>query len=167
MYFWKINDLKQLIVERGLSEAQVFYYVLLFVGLSAAGIEFMAYFPSEHPNAWTYVQSGLNFVIPIIGTVVAYHANRGAEGSDFAAKYFSISFVVLMRFLVYLPPIVVALFVYYGLSIDWSSSNVEEEFQTGWFEVVLLSVWYTALYARIAEHIRDTAKAPLCSRRTQ
>ena len=159
MYFWKINDLKQLIVERGLSEAQVFYYVLLFVGFSAAGIEFMAYFPPEDPNAWTYVQSGLNFVILIVGTVIAYHANRGAEGRNFAAKYFSISFVVLMRFLVYLIPVIVALFVYYGLSVDWSSPDVEKEFQTGWFEVVLQLAWYTALYARIVKHIRDTTKA--------
>lgn len=159
MYFWKINDLKKLIVERGLSEAQIFYYVLLFVGLSAAGIEFMAYFPSEDPNAWTYVQSGLNFLIPVIGTVVAYHANRGAEGKAFAAKYFSISFVMAIRFFVYLIPVMVALLIYQGVSVDWSSFEDDAAFQTGWFEVVLLSAWYAALYVRIAKHIRDTTKA--------
>jgi hypothetical protein len=159
MYFWKINDLKKLIVERGLSEAQIFYYVLLFVGLSVAGIEFTAYFPSENPNGWTYVQSGLNLFIPVTGTVAAYHGNRGAEGTAFAAKYFSISLVMLVRFFVYLIPVMVVLFVYYGLSIDWSSPEAEDTFETGWFEVVLISAWSAALYARIVKHIRDTANA--------
>jgi hypothetical protein len=159
MYIWKINELKKLIVERGLSEAQVFYYVLLFVGFSVVGIELMAYFPYEDPNVWNYLQSCLNFTIPIVGTIAAYHANGGAKGKSFAAKYFSISFVVLVRFLVYLIPVMVALFVYYALSSDWSSLENDETFQTGWVEVVPLSVWYAALYGAVVKHIRDTAKA--------
>src|SRR5688572_24760682 len=104
MYFWKINDLKRLIVERGLSEAQAFYYLLLFVGLSAASIELITYFPATDPSAWNYLDSILNLVIPIAGTVAAYRANRGAAGKNFAAKYLSISFVISIRFLVYLIP---------------------------------------------------------------
>ena len=121
MYFWKINELKKQIVERGLSEAQVFYYILLFVGFSIAGVELVGYFPYEEPNGWSYLQSGLNFIIPIAGTIAAYHVNGGENGKAFAAKYFSISFVVLVRFLVYLIPVMVVLFVYYELSINWSS----------------------------------------------
>lgn len=159
MFFWKIDDLKRLIVERGLSEAQTFYYILLFVGLSAAGVELVAYFPAVTPNAWTYVQSCLNFLIPIIGTVAAYHANGGARGKAFAAKYFSIGFVMLIRFLVYFTPVMIVLFMYYALSIDWSASDDEAAIPTGWFDVALLTVWSTALYARIAKHIRDTTVA--------
>jgi hypothetical protein len=159
MYFWNVNGLKKHILEHGLSEAQIFYYVLLFVALSAAGMELLAYFPTENPNAWNYIESGLNFLIPTIGTVIAYHANRGAKGTNFAAKYFSICFVMLIRFLVYIIPVMVALAIYYGLSVDWSSPDIEESFATGWFEVMLLSAWYAAFYARVAKHIRDTAKA--------
>ncbi len=157
MYIWKINELKKQIVEQGLSEAQVFYYILLFVGFSMVGIELVAYFPYENPNGWDYLQSGLNFVIPLAGTIAAYHVNGGANGKAFAAKYFSISFVVLVRFLVYLIPVMVLLFAYYGLSIDWTSPGDDEALQTGWVEVALLAVWSAALYGAVVKHIRDTA----------
>jgi len=159
MYFWKINELKKQIMEQGLSEAQVFYYILLFVGFSIVGVELVGYFPYEAPNGWSYLQSGLNFIIPIAGTIAAYHVNGGANGKTFAAKYFSISFVVLIRFLVYLIPFMVVLFIYYGISIDWSSLEDDEALQTEWFEVVLLAVWSAALYGAVVKHIRDVAKA--------
>jgi hypothetical protein len=145
MYFWKINDLKRLIVERGLSETQVFYYLLLFVGLSAASIELIAYFPATDPNAWNYLDSILNLVIPIVGTIAAYHANHGAAGKNFAAKYLSIGFVISIRFLVYLIPLIIV-FLF---------SSPEEE--SDWFEIVLFAAWYVVMYARIVKHIRDTA----------
>lgn len=154
-------------MKKGLSETQTFYYILLFVGFSVIGIEFMGYFPYEDPNAWDYFKSGLNLAIPIIGTIAAYRANGGAKGKAFAAKYFSISFVVLMRFTIYLIPIVVGLLIYYGASIDWSTLEDDVSFQTGWFEVVLLSAWYVALYFAVVKHIGDTVKPSPTSQRSR
>ncbi len=159
MYFWKIDSLKKHLRENDLTEAQTFYYILLFVGLSAVGMELMPYFPIENPNSWNHIESVVNILIPTIGTIVAYRANGAAEGRQFAGKYFSISFVMAIRFLFYLIPAVIVLGVYYGLSVDWSSPDVEQAFDTGWFEVLLFSSWYAALYWRIVKHVRDAANA--------
>ncbi len=170
MYFWNISGLKKSILENRLSETHNFYYILLFVGVSSASLELVGYFPAEDPSSWDYIQSGLNLIITIVGTVLAYRANGAGAGKNFAGKYFSIGFVVLIRFLVLLIPVFVAIAIYYGLSLDWSSPDidlevddleVEESFATGWFEVLLISAWYVAYYARVVKHVRDTAKASM------
>ncbi|HKQ31239.1 MAG TPA: hypothetical protein VJS66_08145 [Burkholderiales bacterium] len=159
MYFWRIDELKKLIVKRGLSETQVFYYVLIYVVFAALGTEMAAYFPTTDPGVWEYVQSVMNCLIPIVGTVAAYRANGGAAGTAFVEKYFSIGFVMLVRFLVYLLPILVVLVVYYAFSLDWSSlddDDAEAAFASSWFEVTLFSLWLAAMYWRICQHIKDT-----------
>lgn len=159
MYFWNVNGLKKQIVEKGLSETQVFYYILLSVFLTLAAMEVMPYLPIDNPNTWNYLQSAVNLLIPTAGTILAYRANRGAQGKDFAAKYFSIGFVMSIRFLVYFIPLILVLGVYYALTVDWSSPEAASAFDANWFEVALFSAWYAALYARIVKHIGDTAGA--------
>lgn len=159
MYFWNINNLKKDISEHRLSETQIFYYVLVYVALSALGVELVKYFPAEEFNSWGLAESVLYVAIAIVGTIAAYRANGGAGGQGFAAKYFSVGLVVLIRFLPLAIFVVIAIVAYHGLTVDWSSPEVEESFDTGWLEVSLISVWYVAYYARVVKHIRDTAKA--------
>jgi len=159
MYFWNINNIKKDIREHRLSETQIFYYVLLYVALSALGMELATYFPAEEFNSWDLTESVLYVAITIVGTIAAYRANGGAVGQGFAARYFSIGFVVLIRFLPLAILVLIAIVAYQGLSVDWSSPEIEESFDTGWLEVSLISVWYVAYYARVVKHIRDTAKA--------
>lgn len=170
MYFWNIKSLKKDISENRLSEAHVFYYILLYVGLSVASLELVGYFPAEDSNSWDYIQSGLNILIAIAGTIAVYRANGGAAGKRFAEKYVSTGLVVLIRFLPVLIPVMVAIFVYDGLAVEWSSPDVdlevddlevEESFATGWFEVLLISAWYVAYYARVVKHVRDMARASI------
>ncbi len=159
MYFWNLKSLKKDILEHRLSEAQIFYYVLIYIGLSAVSLELVGYFPADDPNSWDYIHSGLNIIIAIVGTIAVYRANDGAAGKRFAEKYFSIGLVVLIRFLPALIPIMVAIFAYYGLAVDWSSPDVEADFGTGWLEVLLVSAWYVAYYVRLVKHVGDTARA--------
>lgn len=153
MYFWNIKSLKQEIRENRLRETWIFYYILIYIVLNAIGIETVAYLPNDESNAWDYAQSLLNIVIAVVGTTLAYRANGGAAGSQFAAKYFSISLVTLIRFIVYFIPVAVAIFAFY-----WSALDSEQPIQTEWFEVALFSLWYAAFYLAIAKHIRDTAR---------
>ena len=156
MYFWKINDLKKQIILRGLSETQVFYYILLYVGTTTILIQMMEYFPSDElHNKWDYVKCGLDLLIPIFGTILAYRANGGETGTSFAAKYFSISFVVGIRFFVYYIPVMSALIAYHY----WGFIESGAEIQNDWILVALSSAWYGAVYAFIAKHIRDTVKS--------
>jgi len=154
MYFWKINKLKQLLIEKGLSENNAFKYTLWCIGLSAACIEMISYFPLELTNNWDYINSTLAVLIPVVGTIFAYKSNGGDKGKDFLARYISVSFVILIRFILYLVPIMFMLVFYYISAFD-----EEAKIYTTLFEVVLFSTWYIALYYSIVKHINDVAKA--------
>ncbi len=161
MYVWNINALKKHLAEQGLSEAHTFYYVLLYVGLSALCTELVAYVPTENPNGWDYLDSTLSVLLPIAGTVYAFLANRGAQGRNFAAKYFSIGFVMLIRFLVYLIPVPFVVFGYYAVRSAWGAdaAGADDLAGTNAFEVLVGAALYVAYYLRVAKHIRDTAAA--------
>ena len=130
-------------------------YVVLYAGLNALGIEVTGYLPYEDVNIWTYVMSALNVLIPVAGTIYAYKCNGGGNGEKFASKYFSIGFVVVIRFLVYLIPLMVLMIVYWVVMFGEQG----ELPATTFVEVVLFSAWYALLYFRMAKHISDTAKA--------
>lgn len=156
MYFWKIDKLKQQLLEQGLTEKHLFYYILIFVASESMSIEMTGYYPYTEPDSWSYVSSALNILIPIIGTIAAFRANGGSSGIKFAEKYFSISFVVFIRFLVLLIPLMGAMMVYwsftYGIENEWPDSS-------GSIEVIIFSIWYAAMYAYIVKHIGDVANA--------
>ncbi len=152
MYFWKIDLLKQQLATHGLTEKQLYYYILISVALSAIGIEAIGYIPGASPNAWSYVQSIINAAIPILGTIMAFRANGGESGVQFVARYFSIGFVATIRFMVLLIPIMIAMEIYW-----FSSYDMENEISTTGIEVAVFSIWYALLYAYIAKHIRKVS----------
>lgn len=154
MYFWRINTLKQLLTEKGLSENSAFKYMLWYTALTAVGIEMVSYFPLEIVNNWDYIDSTLATIIPVAGTIFAYKSNGGDSGKDFLARYISISFVMVIRFTLYLVPILFILTFYYSSTFD-----EETEIYTTPLEVTLFSIWYIALYYSIAKNINDVAKA--------
>lgn len=102
MYYWKVESLKEDIVNGAFTDKQLIPYMVLYVGLYALSMEITGYLPYEHVNNWTYILSVLSVLIPITGTIYAYKCNGGSNGKNFASKYFSIGFVVSVRFLIYL-----------------------------------------------------------------
>jgi len=154
MYFWKIDLLKQQLATHGLTEKQLYYYILIYVALSAIGIEALGYIPVVSPNSWSYVQSIINIAIPILGTITAFRANGGDSGVQFVARYFSIGFVATIRFMVLLIPIMIAMMIYW-----FSSYDMENDFPTTGIEIAVFSIWYALLYAYIAKHVRQVSMA--------
>jgi hypothetical protein len=144
MYFWNINKLKQQLIETGLTERQLFYYILIAVAFEAISYEMTTYLPYTEPNSWSYVESVFNILIPIIGSIAAFRANGGDSGIKFVERYFSIGFVVSIRFLILLIPLI-------GL-VDWPDYPNS-------IDVITFSSLYVAMYARIVKHIADVAKA--------
>lgn len=151
MYFWKIEKLKESIRENKLTEKQRFIYLILYVVLGAICLEVMAYIPTENPNKWDIVNNILNVLIPSIGTYFSYKSNGADSGNDFIGKYFSICFVLSIRFLVYLVPILILYFLYY-----FYAYQTEEEIQTNFIDVIPFSIWHAAIYWRLCFHIRHT-----------
>jgi hypothetical protein len=154
MYFWKLDLLKKQLIARGLTEKQLFYYILVYIALSAICIEMMEYIPQESPNIWVIAGSILNICIPVVGTFLVFRANGGETGIQFPARYFSIGLVASIRFMVLLIPVMAALMIYWFFSY-----STENEIPTTGMEVALLGIWYVLLYAYIAKHVRDVAQA--------
>jgi hypothetical protein len=154
MYFWKIDLLKQQLSSHGLTEKQLYYYILIYIALATIGMEAMGYVPAVSPNSWSYVQSIINIAIPIAGTMLAFHANGGVSGNQFAARYFSIGLVATIRFTVLLIPVMIAMMIFL-----FSSSDMENAMPVTGIEVAIYSIWYALLYAYIAKQVRQVAAA--------
>jgi hypothetical protein len=153
MYFWKVESLKKDIVDGSFTDKKLIPYVVLSVGIYALGNGVAGYLPCEDVNIWNYILSILNVMIPIVGTIYAYKCNGGGNGKNFASKYISIGFVVGIRFLVYLIPLMVLIAIYGAVVF-----GEKEELPTTYVEVILFSAWYSLLYYKTAKHISDTAK---------
>lgn len=153
MYFWNIESLKDEIKKGELKDDKVLPYILWTMSIYFLCARLLVYFPNESTNQWDYLQFALDFIITIAGTVYIYRKNGGAEGSNFASKYFSISFVVGFRFFIYLMLLMSLMFVYWSFTFD-----EQESFPTTPFEVFVFSMWYLVLYLRIAKHIGETVE---------
>ncbi len=156
MYFWNIEALKKDIVKDRLTEKERFVYVLIYLVLTAVGFEYLQQVDTELENIWDSIEAIANVLIVLIGTFCAYRANGGENGQDFLGRYFSIGFVVSIRFFVYLIPIVILLSIYFVLSFPDS-----EVIETTPFEVAVLLAWSCCLYANIVRHMKAVRSTQL------
>ncbi|USH04542.1 hypothetical protein K6Q96_22730 [Grimontia kaedaensis] len=150
MYFWNIEALKNNIKQGVFSEKDRFSYVLIYIVLGLFGTSFGAYFPMESSNLWDKVDDFGLLVITIVGTFFAYKANGGDKGTDFLGRYFSINFVVSLRLLPWLIPMLVGLGIYYSYAFP-----LEEDIVTTPFEVILFQAWIALIYIRMCKHMGD------------
>lgn len=150
MYFWKIEKLKEDIKNDELVEKDKFIYALIYIVLCEVVLYTMAWIPIEDGNVWDVIDTVINVLIVLVGTIYAYKANGGGAGSDFLGRYFSIGFVVAVRFLVLLIPIMSALALYYFYVL-----TEDEVIATTAIDVVPIIVWHAALYWRVCKHISD------------
>ncbi len=150
MYFWNIENLKKDISEGKLSEKDRFIYVLLPLVLLAISMEVTRHTATGNPDYWDIMDSTLNVLFLLIGTIFSFKANGGASGSDFLGKYFSISFVMSIRFLVYAIPLFIMLYAYYYFM--FSEENIST---TNAVDIIPFLLWSAALYWRIYVHIKQ------------
>ncbi len=153
MYIWNIEKLKDQIRNNELTEKDRFIYVLIYVVLGAIVMELMTLMPLENGNVWDLINSVAAVLIIAVGTTCAFKANEANDGEDFLGKYFAISFVVAIRFIVYAIPLFVLLFIYYLYAFD-----EHEEIASGFIDVVPFILWYIALFWRICVHIKQVGQ---------
>ncbi len=142
MYFCNIKALKEEIKSGDFGDKKAIVYIVVSIALYSIGLELTVLFPLvEDHNIWDGVDSLLSILVPVLGTIYAYRKNGGAEGKDFANKYFSISFVIGIRFLVYFVGLVMLMMFYWS----YSYGDIEEIPTTG-IDVLIFAIWYVALY---------------------
>ncbi len=150
MYFWKIENLKQDIQEKQLTEKDKFIYTFISILFGVIGMELMILMPTENTNIWDLTSGLSNILIVALGILFAFKANGGAKEIDFLGKYFSISFVVSIRFLAILIPMFIGLILYYSYVFP-----DDQEIEATFLDTIPFLIWYIVMYWRIFKHIRD------------
>ncbi len=99
MYIWNIEGLKKDIKVGRLTEKDRFIYMFLTFIFTSLCFEIALRTPVGSRNIWDTINSLSYFLIPVLGTFLAYRSNGADNGTDFLGRFFSISFVVTVRFL--------------------------------------------------------------------
>ena len=100
--------------------------MLYFAPMTIMG-EVLTYYPYENPNTCDYLSSILFVLISIFGTALLYKSNGGSSGRKFITRFFSIGWVLIVRFLPSLVLIIISLsacyevfeFDYEDISTKW------------------------------------------------
>ncbi|GLT14073.1 hypothetical protein [Vibrio algivorus] len=148
MYFWNIEALKRRIGSNLLNETDRFIYAFINIIFGVIAFEFFYVFMPENPSIYDRLTSLLNILIVAVGTYLAYKANGAAKGEDFLGRFFSLSFVVTIRFSVLLMPVLIVLSIFESLL-----SGYGEGFTSNLLQVLVFAFWTILLYANIIKHI--------------
>jgi len=149
MYFWNIKKLSNELINSTLSQRSVFLYILIYVFGMELSLEALEYFPQQSLNNYDYIETIIYLVIVFVGTCLAYYFNGGKNGKEFAERYFSISFVVGVRFMaVFVPLIFIELAIFY---------EEDDEMLTTWYEVSISLILMFLYYWRTIVHMKYVA----------
>ncbi|MDN3617256.1 hypothetical protein ACFFUS_02720 [Vibrio gallaecicus] len=150
MYFWNIEALKRQIVSNRLNEADRFVYAFINIMFGVITFELFHVPMPENPSIYDRLASLLNILTVAVGTYLAYKANGAVKGEDFLGRFFSLSFVVTVRFSVLLIPVLIVLSFF-----DSLLSGNGEGFTSILLEVLVFALWTILLYGNIIKHIGE------------
>ena len=163
MHIWNIKALKKELAANALTESQVFAYFLAVLTLETLLYQLVAFFPGTgEADVWDYAGYLGSVVFTVGGTLVAYRQNGGSAGRGFLGRYFPLVWVLTVRFLVFMVPVLVLAMipVFYFSETLFETDAADEDFAALSMYVVLLSWgWFLAFYYRLAVHTREVARA--------
>lgn len=156
MYFWKIKQLKDHLVEQGLGQRPLFIYIFLSSLIYAVIIEFAFLLPTEGATqAADFISPLLAVAVVAAGTYLCFRANGGGAGREFAERFFSIGFVTGLRVLAVYIPAVTGLFM---LLIFVEGADADPD--AGILLIETLTQLFTiGYYWRVITHINAVAQA--------
>lgn len=163
MYLWNIKALKKNLSAQALTEAQTFWYFFSVLTLETLFYNMASLFPGDEPlEVWDYVEYVGAVIFTIGGTYVAYRANGGASGRQFLLRYFPLMWVLTIRFLVWMIPILIGVgLLIFGIAGVLLDAEAEDPDFSSISRALLVAswVWFLVFYYRLAVHMRDVAKA--------
>ena len=156
MYFWRIGRLKVDLASDRLPEPLALKYLLATLIFLALMTELSAWAPVERTAA-SMVAAAATFAVSMFGTYAAYVSNGGAQGSDFLARYFAISWVVSIRVCAAAVLVLLA-FVLLSAATDAAWLADPEASIPGENAIVVLFV--ALIYWRVASHMSGVRAGP-------
>lgn len=152
MHFWRIDTLTEQLRRGHLEQRAALRYILawliLWMVVSLPSISGET--TPMQPVDWAgYL---VTLVATVVGTLLAYQANGGAGGSDFAARYFALGWVVGIRLIVLLLlPSLVFFFIFSFVSAfraaggEQGTGDATAEWMIAMFTAVFEIVYYWRL----------------------
>jgi hypothetical protein len=128
MFFWKIDRLKQILLERQLTAKEsLFYYLFSFCTLNFFII--LGQLNERSGLLQVAIESFISIFITIFGTIYLYNLNGGSQGRNLIEKLFSIGWVVSVRcYVMGIPVLFISIFLvtivlsilfsFFGIRID-------------------------------------------------
>jgi len=102
MYLWRMDRLKDKLRNEVFSEKEIFSYIFGWCFLSIISYLMHFYLPQNPWELWGNIAAWGFSIVFMVSLVLAFRANGGERGTQFAAKYFSIGFVASIRVIVLL-----------------------------------------------------------------
>ncbi len=154
MYFINIKQLKQDIINRDFTEKDRYIYMFLYI----MGCTFFWLLDNKNKMGPTVgfnvVDMSTTFVL-IIGTYFLYKAKGGSKGEDFIGRYFSIAWVIAIRWFVPYLILVISLWIIMSITFDNNSVICEVSFRIFSFSYGLyMAIVYYYSYG----HMTDVSK---------
>ena len=156
MYLLNINKLKNKILTGNFGERDRFIYLLMYLLLNAVTLEYLTTTARAEAGLRDYLLSIYSVSLVGVGTYVAYLANGAAAGRDFVGKFFAVSLVMTIRFLLFILPLIAG-WVYISFSAAVRGESAVNEY----FIEVPFIAWGLLLYYRIYRHMADLKDAPM------
>tara|TARA_B100001093_G_scaffold441346_1_gene442434 strand:- start:342 stop:821 length:480 start_codon:yes stop_codon:yes gene_type:complete len=146
MHFVRYHPLKEKLRNRSVSDREALPYLVIFAALTAL----IGAFPAVNGfNEWDLISGLLSVAFAVGGIIYAYRSNGAEEGFDLIQKYVVLGWVVTVRCLLVFIPLAIVAYIA-GDSLGLVTA------QTGFLDVLLISIFELVLYQRIGRHIRDT-----------
>ncbi len=144
MYFWNIEKLKEELAKAPLNQKQTLNYLVAVTIIYGLGtIPFGSY------NQYDVFASALVIPVTIIGVYWAYYSNGGDEGQDFLSRYMAISWVMMVRLIVFLIPT-----IFIGVILLSLLSGQEPPEHASIVDVVVIVTIEVFYYWRVAVHMK-------------
>lgn len=156
MYLLNIKKLKNNILTGHFSERDRFLYLLMYLLLNAASVEYLTTTARAEAGLRDYLLAIYSVSLVGVGTYVAYLANGAAAGRDFVGKFFAVSLVMTIRFLLFILPLIAG-WLYFSFSAAVRGESAVDDA----FIVVPFIAWGLLLYYRIYRHMADLKDAPM------
>lgn len=144
MYFWRVENLKADLVARPMPDREALPYLITEAVIVALAIGL----PKSDFNIWDLLGTMWSIGLAVLGTIYIFRQNGGSDGSQFLPRYFSIGWVVGVRYFV------VALVLYLSLMIGLEIADFSMESSTV-IDFLFFSVSETLYFQRIGHHVRD------------
>jgi len=149
MYFWAIQRLRNDLASATLSETAAFWSFFLVLLLQVG--TFLLTASRSQTGVWENFELWFGVFCVLVGTLWAFISNGGGRGRDFLRRYFSLVWVLSVRFAAILIPIGVVWALYSG-----TRGVPLETFRP--YEAVAFAALQLLFYWRLSVHMTSVAK---------